>query len=200
MIAFKYTKTDGAEYLSHLDLLRHLERTLRRANIPVNYSLGFNKHPRIFMSNPLGTGTKSLAEYCTVDTDFCADFKTLFNRFSPKGVKCLQFWQVSHNPNFAYTIQKCYYKIKGLAPFNPEEVLSKSNIIITDSRGREVDIRPRIYSIERKDSEVYFWAGCNENNLRPELLGEYLSGIYGGKASEIIKLDCVGSFVLSHSD
>ena len=29
MIAFRYTKTDGAEYLSHLDLLRHIERTLR---------------------------------------------------------------------------------------------------------------------------------------------------------------------------
>ena len=45
MIAFKYTKTDGAEYLSHLDLLRHITRTLRRSGIQVNASEGFHPHP-----------------------------------------------------------------------------------------------------------------------------------------------------------
>ena len=61
MIAFRYTKKDGAEYLSHLDLLRHIYRTLRRAGIPVAYSQGFHRHPRIFLNNPLGTGIKSVA-------------------------------------------------------------------------------------------------------------------------------------------
>ena len=53
MIAFKYTKTDGAEYLSHLDLLRHIERTLRRAGIKVNLSEGFpSRQPENFLNNP----------------------------------------------------------------------------------------------------------------------------------------------------
>ena len=58
MIAFKYTKTDGAEYISHLDMLRHIDRTLRRAGIEVEYSQGYHKHPRIFMGNPLALGVK----------------------------------------------------------------------------------------------------------------------------------------------
>ncbi len=49
MIAFRYTKTDGAEYLSHLDLLRHIDRTLRRAGIKVKMSEGFHPHPKIFI-------------------------------------------------------------------------------------------------------------------------------------------------------
>ncbi|MBO5328751.1 MAG: DUF2344 domain-containing protein [Clostridia bacterium] len=196
MIAFKYTKTNGAEYLSHLDLLRHIERTLRRAQIPVNFSQGFNKHPRIFMNNPLGTGIKSVAEYCTVDTPFCGDFTTAFNQNSPKGVKCVEHYIVSENPNFAYTIEKCLYRVKGISTFNPQEILQKESIVLTDSRGREVDIRPRIYTLEVKEDGVYFWAGCNEKSLRPELLGEYLCAIYGGAVGEIIKLDASGNFKL----
>ena len=75
MIAFKYTKTDGAEYISHLDLLRHLDRTLRRAGIKVEYSQGYHKHPRIFMCNPLALGVRSVSEYCTADAIYEGDFK-----------------------------------------------------------------------------------------------------------------------------
>ena len=189
MIAFKYTKTDGAEYLSHLDLLRHINCTLRRAQIEVNYSQGFNKHARIFMSNPLGTGIKSVAEFCTVDTAFKGDFAAAFNANSPKGIKCVDWYYTETNPNFAFKTERCYYRVKGLNAFSVEEILQKESIILTDSRGREVDIRPRIYAIECKDDGVYFWAGCNEKNLRPELLAEYLRSLYGGAVGEIIKLD-----------
>ena len=58
MIAFKYTKTDGAEYLSHLDLLRHLDRTFKRAGIQVKTSEGFHPHPKNFINKTLGVGNK----------------------------------------------------------------------------------------------------------------------------------------------
>ena len=60
MIAFKYTKTDSAEFLSHLDLLRHVYRTLRRAQIPVAMSEGYHAHARIFLNNPLPVGVRSV--------------------------------------------------------------------------------------------------------------------------------------------
>ena len=64
MIAFRYTKTDGAEYLSHLDLMRHIDRTMRRAGIKTAFTEGFSPHPKIYMNNPLGLGIRSVAEYC----------------------------------------------------------------------------------------------------------------------------------------
>ena len=56
MIAFRYTKTDGAEYISHLDLLRHIDRILRRAGIEVGYSQGFHKHPPHIHGQSAGAG------------------------------------------------------------------------------------------------------------------------------------------------
>ena len=92
MIAFRYTKTDGAEYIPHLDLLRHIDRTLRRAGIAVAYSEGFHKHPRIFLGNPLALGVRSVSEYGAIDSEFDGDFEREFNARSPAGdkVSCMQ--------------------------------------------------------------------------------------------------------------
>lgn len=194
MIAFIYTKTDGAEFLSHLDLLRHLDRTLKRAGIEVKTSKGFHPHPKIFMNNPLGLGIKSVAEYCAVDTDFAGDFKEAFNANSPKGVKCVEFKKVSENPNYAYTIESCTYSAEGIAPFDTQRFLSRKEIVITDKRGREVDIRPRIYSLEFKDGKLIFTLGCGESNLRPDLFCEVLGSEFGGKAGNIIKIFSHGKY------
>ncbi|MGN0817873.1 MAG: TIGR03936 family radical SAM-associated protein [Candidatus Coproplasma sp.] len=187
MIAFKYTKTDGAEYLSHLDLLRHVERTLRRAGIPLNYSEGYHAHPRIFLNNPLGVGIRSVAEYATADTPFEGDFKTLFNSRSPDGVKCLDYAIVANNQNYADCISRCEYIAQGIAPFDERLILDSESIVICDLRGREVDIRPRIYSIERQGELLKFVLGCGANNLRPDLFCSYLCSRFGGESREILK-------------
>ena len=40
-------ETGRAAYLSHLDMQRTLQRALRRADMPLMYSQGFNPHPQI---------------------------------------------------------------------------------------------------------------------------------------------------------
>ncbi|MCD7728857.1 MAG: TIGR03936 family radical SAM-associated protein [Clostridia bacterium] len=192
MIAFKYTKTDGAEYLSHLDLLRHIDRTLRRAGIQVNYSEGFNKHARIFMGNPIALGVKSVAEFCTVDCGFTGNFKEIFNAFSPRGVKCIDYKIVEKNAEYAESIKECAYIAKGINQFDVSEVLNKDGIIITDLRGRSVDIRPRIYGLDYSDGGLKFTLGCGTSNLRPDLFCTFLCGIYGGSVTEIIKTESIG--------
>lgn len=192
MIAFRYTKTDGAEFLSHLDLLRHITRTLRRAGIEVKMSEGFHPHPKIFMNNPLGLGIKSLAEYCAVQTDFDGDFKEVFNANSPDGVKCLGYIHTDEDPNYAYTIERCGYSLKGITPFDTDGFLKRESIVVTDKRGRTVDIRPRIFSLERRDGELLFTLGCGVNNLRPDLFAEILEGEFGGYAHGLIKLSSHG--------
>ena len=187
MIAFKYTKTDGAEYLSHLDLLRHIYSTMRRAGIDVAYSGGFHAHPRIFLNNPLGTGIKSVAEYGAVESTFAGDFMEAFNSRSPDGVKVTTWAYVKENPNYANCIVKCTYTAEGIQPFDIDNFLSEKSIVITDLRGREVDIRPRIYAVERRGNRLLFTLGCGENNLRPDLFCSYLEKRFGGHAEDIIK-------------
>ncbi|MDE7453830.1 MAG: TIGR03936 family radical SAM-associated protein [Clostridia bacterium] len=193
MIAFRYTKTDGAEYLSHLDLLRHICRTFKRAGIELKHSEGFNPHPKIYMNNPLGLGVKSVAEYCAADCDFGGDFLSAFNANSPKGVKCTAYKVLDFNPNYANTIKSCGYTVEGLT-VDPQKFLNRESVIITDKRGREVDIRKRVYSLEADGNKTLFTLGCGENNLRPDLFCEFLETGFGGKARGLIKLTANGDY------
>lgn len=188
MILFKFSKTDGAEYVSHLDLLRHITRTLRRANIPVATSEGFNKHPRIFLNNPLGLGVKSVAEFGTIDTPFTGDFKTVFNAHSPKGVKCVDFRVSDKAGDYANSIVQCTYSVLGFSAFDVGEILGAEQIVITDLRNRTVDIRPRIFDLHFEGETLFFTLGCGENNLRPDLFCTFLESRYNGKARSLIKI------------
>lgn len=62
-----YSKTNEGRFLSHLDLLRAVERAFRRAGLPLAYSEGYNPHPRISYGSALAVGVTSEAEYLDVE-------------------------------------------------------------------------------------------------------------------------------------
>ncbi|MBQ9715663.1 MAG: DUF2344 domain-containing protein, partial [Clostridia bacterium] len=63
MLIVKYTKTDSACYVSHVDTLRTINRTFSRADVDVDYSEGFNPHMLVFFSPPNAVGVESECEY-----------------------------------------------------------------------------------------------------------------------------------------
>ena len=65
MIA-KFSRKGAACYMSHLDLLRCVQRTLRRANMPLAYSQGFNPHPILSFAQALGVGLATIGDYFEV--------------------------------------------------------------------------------------------------------------------------------------
>lgn len=65
-IRMRYSKTGRMRFGSARDFQRALERAIRRAELPIAMSGGFNPHPRISYSNAVPTGTASLAEYVEV--------------------------------------------------------------------------------------------------------------------------------------
>ncbi|MGI6190109.1 MAG: TIGR03936 family radical SAM-associated protein, partial [Caldicoprobacteraceae bacterium] len=42
----KYSKGKKVKYISHLELMRTIHRALRRADIPVAFSRGYNPQPK----------------------------------------------------------------------------------------------------------------------------------------------------------
>jgi radical SAM-linked protein len=50
-------------FTSHRDVQRALERAIRRAEVPIAFSAGFNPHPRISYAGAAPTGAASEAEY-----------------------------------------------------------------------------------------------------------------------------------------
>ena len=57
-----FKKMGMSRYVSHLDLMRAMSRTLRRANVPLWYTEGYNPHPYMTFSLPLSLGMESLCE------------------------------------------------------------------------------------------------------------------------------------------
>ena len=68
-------KGEAIKYVGHLDFGRAIERALRRAKLPVAYSVGFNPHMRLSFGPALGVGIASEAEYVDVEMTESVDAK-----------------------------------------------------------------------------------------------------------------------------
>lgn len=67
-----FSKTGRIKYVSHLDLVRAMTRAVRRADIPLWYTEGFNRHPYLTFAAPLSLGYEGLRE--TMDIRMSDDF------------------------------------------------------------------------------------------------------------------------------
>ncbi len=62
----RFYKDQSICEISHLDTLRAVQRAIRRAQIPVQYSQGFHPHMNIAFASALGVGLSSEAEWMDV--------------------------------------------------------------------------------------------------------------------------------------
>lgn len=190
MLVFRYSKLDGAEFISHLDTLRHLQKILIRAKIPVEYSKGFNPHMLVYLSAPLGVGIKSQAEYCAVETDFPAEeFVTLFNENAPSGFRCLGAINSSKKVNLQAQMNSAEYLIEGVNDFDIQSVLSEKEFYCIDKRGEEKEVRDRILDLKKADNGLIAILSFGNSTLRPDVFGEKLISLFGGDDLEVKKLN-----------
>lgn len=188
MIVFQYNKTDGAEYVSHLDTLRHINKILRRAEIETGYSNGFNPHMHVFMSAPIAVGVKSLAEYCFIECDESANsFKEKFNAFSFRGLRCGYVRETDKKVNVAGLIDRACYEIRGITYFDTNEVLAAESFFIIDKKGNRKDVRKKIFDLKFEGDVLSATLGFGNDTLRPDLLANALIALYGGGKINVTK-------------
>ena len=65
----RFAKVGRAAFLGHLDLVRLLSRSFRRADLPIAMSRGFSPKPRLAFGPALGLGVPSLGEVMDVDLE-----------------------------------------------------------------------------------------------------------------------------------
>ena len=92
LVRVKYCKEVPIKYISHLNLAQVFTRTLRRADIPMVKSEGFNPRFKISFGPPLPLGISSTSEY--LDIRLKEEIKTeelveKLNRVLPQGLKIL---------------------------------------------------------------------------------------------------------------
>lgn len=190
----KYSKESDIKFLSHLDLMRTIQRVIRRAKLPIEYSKGFNPHMSISIAQPLSVGVYSTGEY--LDTVFTKNMdeeeilKSL-NENTVGGVKFLSVTKVARkegqkNKQAMATIDAARYIIKlklkdetevdmdSMMALNQWTILKKSK-----SGEKETDIKPLvkeiIYSIKDGILTVESLLSCgSRENLSPSLLSEFI--------------------------
>ncbi len=66
-VSFRFRRTGAATQLGHLDLMRLFERALRRADLRVATSSGFNPRPKLRFAMALPLGVSAEREYAELD-------------------------------------------------------------------------------------------------------------------------------------
>ncbi len=61
-----FEKGEALRHIGHLDLMRTIQRALRRSGLPIKYSNGFNPHLRLSFAAPLSVGVVGLRELMEV--------------------------------------------------------------------------------------------------------------------------------------
>ena len=57
-----FEKTGSAVWMSHLDLMRLMQRAFKRAGLPLTHTHGFNPRPSVSIALPLSVGVESVCE------------------------------------------------------------------------------------------------------------------------------------------
>ncbi|MEW6214024.1 MAG: TIGR03960 family B12-binding radical SAM protein [Nitrospirota bacterium] len=133
-IRVEFSKTGRLRYLSHLELVTVLQRAIRRAGFPIEYSKGFHPSPEISLGPPLGVGIAGLSEY--FDMKIVPPFDIVMNRkklniILPEGIYVKNMAVIpAKTKSLSSFITRYEYEIKGRDLSHIHRVLSEKEINI----------------------------------------------------------------------
>lgn len=159
-VRMSFQKTGMAKFISHLDTVRCITRAMKRANVPIWFTEGFNPHAFLTFAMPLSLGFESYCE--TVDFRLVeeVDLNELAKKINdalPVDITVKEVYIYETSPN---DIRWAEYKIlfnnpDNLLLDNAEKVLSADEILVLKKgkQGRrkvekEVNIKEHIKSFE----------------------------------------------------
>lgn len=178
----KYERNDDARFISHLDLMRTMNRALKRSGAPLEYTKGFNPHTIMTVALPLSVGITSECEYLDItfsDRVDTASLRDKLNGVMPSGIKVLEIRSAEEERAFKY-IDKAKYVVRFTSDAAPdcEGFLAMGEAVITKkskSGEKEENILPDIFLLTSRESdgiqeiEMLLSAG-SKRNLKPELV------------------------------
>ena len=183
-----FAKNRHIKYISHLDLALAWERALRRAQLPLVYSQGFNPRPKIQFASGLPLGTTGAAEIVDIIIDAPLPPEEAARRISPALPKGIKLHSVEEIPLKAPTLQQLLreaeYEVVVETKLPAEELTQRIKALLAadeliQSRQRrkkeeEFDLRPWLHELHLKkvaDGEAYLFMRLTAGqfgNLRPE--------------------------------
>ena len=108
-IICKYSKTGYLKYISHLDVLRFIQRSVKRAGINAKYSEGFNPHMKTSFGYPLSLGTESIGEYFELELNENIDLELFAKKMNSVMPKEMQIIKADYSENSESLMKRCEY-------------------------------------------------------------------------------------------
>lgn len=188
-LRLRFSKTGRAVYISHLDLMRTMQRSFLRAGYQLKYSDGFNPHPQISIALPLSVGAGSLCELMDFRMEGEPDLAAMPERLTammPEGIRALEAYEAERKPS-----QIKWLRVEGVFEYDARdaalmaaalnEFYARQSIVITKKTKRgegESDIRPAVREIsfapDGLDVKTEMVVSAQEPTLNPELIADAL--------------------------
>ncbi|MFQ6008129.1 MAG: TIGR03936 family radical SAM-associated protein, partial [Candidatus Zixiibacteriota bacterium] len=180
-VRIRWGKDARYKYMSHLDNIRLLERTFRRARIPVAYSQGFNPMMKLSFGPPLPLGFTSEAEYVdiTLETNLTPPMVESIRKAMPEGVFLFEAKVIlGSTPSLSSALNRVVYTLPLEGIGNQADLLDKiSGILRADalpiervgkSETTTVDVRPAIYDLTVDGDSLMMTLGLGDGGyVRP---------------------------------
>lgn len=199
-----FSKQGRVKYVSHLDIMRCMTRAVRRADIPLWYTEGFNPHPYLNFLQPMPLGVEGLNEPLDIRIEGdISDEKIMenLNNVLPVGIRVTRVTQPYMKSNdLAFAEYEIYFeKEENLvstldkAMQSGELVCEKMGKVNGRKRVKEVNVSENIrrYSVCEKEDCILMnvvLPGGNTKNVNPmnllDALNKYLD-------SDIVPLNIV---------
>jgi len=170
-----FSKTGRAIYISHLDLYRLFQRSIKRSKLPVWETEGFNPHVYITFALPLALGTAGLRE--SLDMKLTEDISTeeltaRFNDALPRDIRVTDAAEPVKKPTeIALSEYEAHFECDG-AKF--AGFLSGEHIMTEKKTKRgitELDLKQHLTILDRSDGYLRFtFPSGTEFNINAGLL------------------------------
>lgn len=195
-IRIKFAKTGSVRFIGHLDIMRYFQKLMRRSEIDIRYSQGYNPHQIMSFAAPLGVGLESLGEYMDIEVDTMRSSEEAvraLNEQSTGEIRVLQYRLLPDDAqNAMASVAAADYRL--MLNENAKAVLGSRNLaacfeaflnqekIEIEREGKKttqvIDIRPWILDCHVEDVSTVFLKILTGSsaNLKPESVLEAFFG------------------------
>lgn len=217
MIRVLYKKTGDISYISHLDIVKLMERVSRRAGIKLSYSQGFSPHPKTSFSPALSVGMHSFCEYMDLELeDESIDLQELLDRYNEASVEGIDFIKakkmedstgsiVAFLTNSVYEFDFEYYSLDDFEKIREaiEKISDEKEIMLerTSKSGNKIqyNIKEMIQKIEVYDDKKICCtiSTSSSANLNPKVLLNHILDTANIIQDEVIRITKKDTFNMS---
>ncbi len=184
----RFSKTGLLRHLSHLELSHALLRALRRADVRIAFSMGFNPAPIVSFSPPLSVAVAGLSEYFDMEVFTPFDIELtmdILNQTLPQGLRIENISLIPLNsPSLTAFICRYDYLIKSTNTSKLSLSADKVEEITATRDGKETKISDFINELSFQSHDLVFLSLIDRDTKKARL-SEIVKALFNADLADL---------------